>query len=143
MDRPDGVVVLRQLVAEAEDGNGLGLGQALVVGAELLAELLQSCGGEERRSESKPHCSLRFAVEDTSPVVQIVQVSGLQVLQLDLKVLEQGPPLGVGLNLGLGARDAEPHEAADGHHCSQERTTTIGHRRLGQKWSCRRSGNDS
>ncbi len=35
------VVVVGQIVAQAEDGDGLGLRQALVVGAELLAQLLK------------------------------------------------------------------------------------------------------
>ena len=57
---------------------------------------------------------LKLSLLLTSPVVQIVEVGRLEVLQLELEVLEQRPPLGVGLDLGLRARDPESEEAADG-----------------------------
>ena len=51
----------------------------------------------------------------TSPVVHFVEVCGLELLQLEPEVLQQRPPAGVGLDLGLCPRYADADEAANGH----------------------------
>lgn len=61
---PHVLVVLWQVVDEAEDGDGLGLGKGLVVSLELLAELLQGCirgGGAKKdffQTARQPYSSL-------------------------------------------------------------------------------------
>ena len=49
----------------------------------------------------------------TKSIVHVVEVGGLEALQLGSEVLEEFSPLGVGDDLRLGSRDPEADEAAE------------------------------
>lgn len=51
----------------------------------------------------------------TSPIVHVIQIGRFEILEFHSEVLEQRPPLGIGLDLTLGPRNPETDKAADGH----------------------------
>ena len=58
-----------------------------------------------------------IALSLTFSVIQLVQLGGLQVLELYLEVLQQLLSLRVGFYLGLCSWNSDAHEARHGHHC--------------------------
>ena len=58
----------------------------------------------------------------TSPIVHVIQIGRFEILEFHSEVLEQRPPLGIGLDLTLGPRNPETDKAADGHDWNKKRT---------------------